>query len=457
MAIALAAAALGIGAGVEPRFAIAASLGAAFVLVAFADLGAGLALFAFLTFIELVPIGGALISFIKLAGLLLALSWLGVLATRREKGLDFFSEHPLISAALGLFIGWALISMVWSESPADALGSAGRYALNVGLFLIAFTAVRTHRDAGHVMLGFMLGAAAAAITGVATAGGDPSTERLGSGLLDPNELAAVLVSGTALAVGVFAIYRDNVPIRMLAVATGVFCASATWLTASRGGLVALSIALIAAIAVSGRWRLLVSLMVVVFATASYIYFAGFAPHETQERITEPTKGQERLQEGRTTIWQVAWRAFEANPAQGVGAGNFQVSSKHFLLEPGTLNRSEQIIDEPRVVHNSYLEVATELGVVGFVLFMIVVGFSLGSLLFAAKAFSGAADRRMQAACLCIAVALVGSLAAGFFVSAEYSKQLWLLLGLGPAMLSAARATSPDGLTAGRPRALPKLG
>jgi hypothetical protein len=37
----------------------------------------------------------------------------------------------------------------------------------------------------------------------------------------------------------------------------------------------------------------------------------------------------------------------------------------------------------------------------------------------------------------LVIALVGTLAADFFISEEFSKQLWLLLALGPAFLGIA--------------------
>ena len=40
------------------------------------------------------------------------------------------------------------------------------------------------------------------------------------------------------------------------------------------------------------------------------------------------------------------------------------------------------------------------------------------------------------------IALVGILAADFFITEQYGKQLWLLLGLGPALLGVARRTYP---------------
>jgi len=442
LGMAAVAAPLGLLAGFEPRFAIAAALGAAFVLIAFENLASGLALFGYLAFIELIPVEGPVLSVTKLLGLLLALAWFAVLTTGRRGDLDFFVAHPFVSAALGLFFGWAVISMVWAEDPSLALGSATRYGLNLILFLIVFTAIRTEKDLGRVLLGFMLGAATAAVFGILTPT-DPTGARLGSELLDPNDLAASLVSGAALAAGVAVLYRGAPLVRVAAAATGLFCATAVWLTASRGGLIALGIAAVCAIVVAGRWRPQVSVAIVVFAAASYVYFAAFAPVQVQERITEPAQGQARLEEGRTTIWQVAWRAYEANPVQGLGAGNFEVSSKHYLFEPGVLGRTDEIIDRPKVVHNSYLGVLSELGTVGFGLFMLILGFAVGSMLMAARFFGKSGNRRLQAVSLSLAVAVLGNLAAGFFFTAEYNKELWLLLGLGPALLSLSKAGDPS--------------
>jgi F0F1-type ATP synthase assembly protein I len=41
------------------------------------------------------------------------------------------------------------------------------------------------------------------------------------------------------------------------------------------------------------------------------------------------------------------------------------------------------------------------------------------------------------------VALVGILTADFFISEMYGKQLWLMMGLGPALYAVARRTYPE--------------
>ncbi|MEA2375012.1 MAG: hypothetical protein QOD53_1475, partial [Thermoleophilaceae bacterium] len=85
----------------------------------------------------------------------------------------------------------------------------------------------------------------------------------------------------------------------------------------------------------------------------------------------------------------------------------------------------------------------ELGVVGAVLFISIILFSLRCILRAARLFSRAGEVSMELMSRALLVALSGVLAADFFISEEFSKQLWLLLGLGPALLGIAKATTAD--------------
>ncbi len=97
-----AAAAVGLMAGIDPRFAIAAALSLGFVLLVLADLYVGLILFTLLTFIAQVPtVAGPGLSFAKIAGLLLAISWVATLATRQDARSDFMSAHPGLTYVAG--------------------------------------------------------------------------------------------------------------------------------------------------------------------------------------------------------------------------------------------------------------------------------------------------------------------------------------------------------------------
>lgn len=431
------AGAIGLLAGVKPVFAIATALGCGFVVLVFTNLAAGLSVFAFLSFLEVLNVGHA-VSIGKVAGLLLFIAWLAVVATRPEAKGDFLRVHPMMAMVLGLFIAWVAVSAVWAVAPGAAFTSLSRYALNAILFLIVFTAIRNRSQTMLLIAGLLAGAVGASVYGLLS---PPSVYagRLSGASLDPNELASVLVAGIALSAALVANLRERPGLRLMAFGAGVLCTIGTFLTASRGGLIALAAMLVAAILFSGRWRPHVIVGAVMIALVTVFYFTAVASPSEKQRIQLATQGQSKLKEGRTTTWAIAERIVRANPVAGVGAGNFRSTSRDYLLQPGLIGRSDLVIDTPLVVHNTYLEIAAELGIVGLALFGTIVVFSLGSALRAAKNFAAIGDRGGEALARSLAIALVGALVADFFISQEYNKQLWLLLGLGPAILSISRS------------------
>ena len=62
--------------------------------------------------------------------------------------------------------------------------------------------------------------------------------------------------------------------------------------------------------------------------------------------------------------------------------------------------------------------------------------ALRAALAAAALLEAAGRRAEELLARALTVAIVAMLAADFFISNEYSKQLWLLLALAPAMLAA---------------------
>jgi putative inorganic carbon (HCO3(-)) transporter len=429
---------LGLIAGVDPKLAIVVSITCAYVLITFADLSVGLALFVVLSFLETLSVGGAAVSITKVLGLVLALSWLALVATRGEAKTDLFSAHPAASYALVLLVGWSALSATWAESSSSALSVTFRFLNDGLLFVIVYTAVRDRRTAQLVVGAFVLGAVVAAAYGLVASPAIPGAEgRLNSGLFDPNELAAILVGGGILSLGLASAWRGEPAASGLALGASAWCLAALFLTASRGGLIALIAAMFAALFFGGRWRWLAAVLAVMIASGGFLYFKTIAPQDARDRITEVTQGEAGQQEGRATIWKVGWRMFEAEPIHGVGAGNFANAALKFVVRPGEAPRSDRLVSEPAVAHNSYLEMFSELGLVGGVLFLLLIGFSLVSAIRAAHLFERLRDRSMEVMSRALLIALVATLAADFFISEEFSKQLWLLLALGPALLGIA--------------------
>lgn len=435
---------IGLLAGINPAVAVVAALGIILCFVAITDLAAGVAILVLVVFIESAPITA--ISADKLVGMILALAWAIRLSTQpngRERLI--FSDHPAFSYLLVVFLGWVLLSTTWAENGASALSQFTDFLLVSLLYVIIYTAIRTRRHAMLMIGAFIAGTFYTAAYGLVN---KPTLDTVAAGRLvstiaDPNFLAASLIAGTALAGAGIVAARGRPFLRLASGGALAACLAAFVLTGSRGGIVGLTIALLTAIVVSGRWRAGTILAVALVIASSVGYYAVYAPPEVKSRIESATQGEAREQDGRSTIWMVGWRMVKDNPIIGVGAGNFEDQSVRYVLEPGTTFRTDRVIDNPGVSHNSYLGPLAELGIVGAALFVSIIGFSLSAVYRAATRFARTGDRQMEALSRGLLVACVGILAAGFFISAETSKQIWMLLALCPAMLAIARASGGD--------------
>jgi O-antigen ligase len=438
----LTAATVGIVAGISPIAAIAASVAIALALVALANLTAGLVGFVALSFLELVPsLTGPALSLAKLAGAILAVSWLASAAAFGTRRREFPEVHPGLMFAFVLLLGWNSASFSWAEDPGRIPVATASFLLNMALFPIVFAAIRNKRSVWLVYGAFVAGATFAALYGYVT---QPSASALASSptaanglnrlagtVADPNEFATLLVAGMALA-SPFVFSRDRpAPAKLLAGLSVAFLLFAVLLTLSRGGLIALSAALLVGIFVAYRARLRVLVATGLVVLGAVIYFSSNP--QAFERVTASDGGS-----GRTDIWNIGWRMVEDHPVRGVGAANFQVSSIHYLLEPGAIRFDEYVVDQPAVAHNMYLQVLAELGIVGLVLFLGIVFVCIAMMVRAYLMFARADDRdgALLAAGALMAVSAV--LAGYFFLSEEHSKVLWLLLTLGPTLLALAR-------------------
>ena len=433
---------LGILAAINPKLAIAGAFGLAFMGLVLVNLTAGLCMFTFLSFLELLLVtSDRSFSFLKVAGFLLLASWVAYIATRNEKDTNFIAAFPKFTYVLLLFLGLALMSSLWAEDPARAINTSWRYFQNLILFLIVYTAVRERQHALWVAWAWLAGATFATVPALLNPPTyeEDLTVRISGTVGDPNELAALLVAGTAFAVILTVLSGRSPLLRLTAMGATFLFLFGIFYTVSRGGLIALCVALVAACLMAGRYRAQATIVGLVTVVFVLVYFSSFAGVDARDRVTTVQGGS-----GRSDIWRIGWRMVEDKPFLGVGSGNFNVSSIHYLLvKPGAIERDEFIIDTPKVAHNSYLQVLAELGIVGLTLFLSIIGFAISCALKAARWFGRAGDTQMEIFARGMVIALVGILAADFFITEQYGKQLWLLLGLGPALLGVARRTYPE--------------
>ena len=432
-----AAAGTGLLAGAAPTLAIALACASVFLLVALGRLWVALCAFTVLVFVDVVRFqGNQDLSMAKAAAIVLVVAWLAAMALPRSASGDLVRNHPGIAWLLIAFACWVGAGAIWADSDSGVLRALLRYAPNIALYPIVYLAVSERRHVAWILGSFVVGALASAVYGSFVTAGAASTAQAAEGRLtgataEANELAMLLVVAATFAAALAAYLRGRSAGWLLAAFAAPLALFAMFATLSRSGLTALAAALVAGVLVGGRWRRGVAVAAAVIAAIGCLYFATAAPSAI-ERVTSSDSS------GRQDLWTVAWRAASQNPLIGIGADNFRTQSIDYLVQPGVIRVDQYIVDEPLVAHNVYLELLVELGVVGLTLFVAIVGASLACALRSISEAREQGDVRLELLARALVVGLAAMLTADFFASEQYSKQLWLLLALGPATLAVTR-------------------
>jgi O-antigen ligase len=370
--------------------------------------------------------------------LFIGVCWIGLLVGRRTSTHGAIAKNYRFVTLVAIFIAWMLLSLAWAPAP-GAVGTHLKLLLYGGfsLLLLLGTIVERH----HVRwlgLAFVAGASASVLYGAAKGGLTvspgaasevaDSAGRFQGGAGDPNYLAAVLVPAIMLAGGL-AVRRAPGQRVLLALGT-VIIALGLAATQSRGGLLAAIACAIVALVIWRERRVLIAAIIALAGGATAAYF--LLRPSAWARILESNQGS-----GRVDIWTIAGRIIHAHPFFGVGFGQFPQVSPHYVLQPGALNYVGLIVENQIVVHNLYLALWVEGGLVGLLLFLAMVIGSFVCVWRAVRGFDAQGDVEMASLARAAFLALVGLLTASFFLSDLENAQLWILLAFGPILAALA--------------------
>lgn len=424
LAAAGSAAVLGAVAVYSPRQAVLVLLAIGFVAVAMLRLPLAIAAFIVLTFPAHLPGSlGAGATLAKPVGALLVLAW-GAAALTRRVALPLLPQgRPLLfSVTVGLLL-FGGVSVLWATDSSQTRTALGRLLLNAALLLVTYTAASRRSGFRTIVHGYLL--ASVVVSGYSLASGHYiASGRLG-GLFDPNYFAAELVPAIVIAVFLFATAGSTRTRWVLAGVAGIDLAAFA-LTQSRGGIVGLAVGLVAAVAVAGRARPRILALVLVVAAVGLGYYFGYKPAHVFQGSSRA--GISGATSGRLDEWRVALRIFAGHPIGGVGLGNYQVVEPSYATQTLNLSSVRQIVTDRLVVHNTYLQFAAELGLVGLSLFLALL---VVPLRLAGRAL-GRLDRTLDEVefhARGLLAGAIGMLVAYVFLSAEFEKPLWLVLAL----------------------------
>ena len=352
----------------------------------------------------------SLLSLPKIAGATF-LALLGTHMWLDARAYWFDRTHALLFFILVL----ACLSTMSAAVPATAGLTIMRYAAFFALYAGLTELATESRSRERVILVLVTSCAAASISAIATLWSRHAlvaTTPYG----DPNDVAFILVSTLPLAVWLAGAQGVR---RLYCSAMAAMIALAALLTFSRGAVVALVAGIVWLVLVERRYtRLIAACTVVAMLVAALLLSTNY------QRLRESYEAKRIVATAnvanRVAAWQFATELTIANPLLGVGPGNFgHYYERYWQAHPDA--------HQLRVVHNSYLEIASEIGIpalVAFLAFYLTVFHRTGEAL----------QRTTANATLLVAlrVSMVIAAVAALFVSEQLAAPFWVLAGLASA-------------------------
>lgn len=336
------------------------------------------------------------------------------LRTDRRVRREALHDPSMVAALVYFAICVAsILTAMWKRVAYDTVQGMA-FAL-LGMF--AFLMVRPARmDYDRVRRGmvYICAAYGALVSAVGRMDVGESTRLTTGGMLDPNDLAAIMAPIVPLAM--YSAIRERGPRRLLGILAVIPLILTVARTGSRGGAIALFVGVVVYVtALDARRTLMACALAVVGAFGMW----HFGPQTFRDRVATLTSMESdynvtESHDGRLAIWRRALGYYADRPILGVGPNNMPEADGRRLRELG-------VKAGWRAAHNAYLQAFTEVGTLGGIafLYMVASGVSRAARLWRRQSL----ERRPE-----VLAMLLAYCAAITFLSHAYSYMLFALIG-----------------------------
>jgi O-antigen ligase len=334
------------------------------------------------------------------------------------------------------FAAWSSASIFWTMDWDSTAARVGTYAQMLVLAWLIWTLTTSEGRVLGLLQSYVFGACICAMGTIANLIAGRSSGQL-DGLegpqvtnsgrytiegVNPNDLGLMLALSIPMTLYLLARRKGSLAMTLLCWVQFVLCVTTILLSGSRGSTLAAAVALGMfpfAVVRLPRWQRVLALTACAAALACGAYLV---PNDTWQRFfqigTEMTKG---TMTHRTQIWTASMEVFRDHALWGVG------SDAHGAAVMNILGR-------PYGAHNTFLSVLVELGIVGELLLLGLLG----------AAFHYACRMKGLERALWILTLLTWCIGV-CGTTWEYRKTTWFLLSLLVAHFYAQRETGPIGL------------
>jgi O-antigen ligase len=325
--------------------------------------------------------------------------------------------HPL--HVCGLFFYFvALASFFWSLQPDLTLTRLITYAQLLAAAWLIFQLAVTEQQVHALFSAYVLGAMVAVLATIHSYLEEAGVfhARFAAPGFDPNDLAFILCLAIPLAWYLGFTHKQGV-LQWLYYIYPFLAIFAILLTASRAGFLGAVVAVLFLMLTYGRLPRSAKVAVFFLAIAGAGIVFTLVPSESIARAAmldgELTREISTLNE-RTIIWATGYEVFKESPLVGVGAGTFRAAVEPYLGRPGA-------------PHNVFVAVTVEQGVLGLLVFILILASALISV------------SRMSQSERWLWFIIFGVLFLAFMsLNWEWRKQTWLMLSLAVTHAAALR-------------------
>jgi O-antigen ligase len=295
-------------------------------------------------------------SLARLMGIVVAGFWLGIIVIEGK-----FRKPTLFHALVLLFFSWNFVSLFWSTDIETTMQRIKTYSQLFLLLLIYWEVFQKQAELMAGLQAYIFGAyVLVASTIYNYLAGNIAVEyegRYSATGVNANDVALILILGLPIAMQLFFVTRRNIlgilfqGINLLYVPLSIFSCI---LTGSRTSLIAIIpfvIFMIKTHRISARRKILIFVILLISLLASL----PFVPHSLISRLgTIGNSISEADLGGRVNMWRKSIVVFAQHPILGVGAGAID----------RTIGGA---------VHNTFISVVTETGLIGLILFLSILG------------------------------------------------------------------------------------
>jgi len=304
------------------------------------------------------------------------------------------------------YVLWNALTLFWTVAPEMSATRVETYLQLALLAWLIWEFAPTPRAQHAVLRAYLVGACVSILTSIAgVVSGTVAASRATAFGADPNDLGLMLALGIPSAWHLLLTSRRRAA-RWLYGAYIPAAIVTVLLTASRGALLATTVATAAVFASSARASLRVKVSALLLAAATVYAAPRLVPQASWQRLAA---GREEIESGtlsyRLVIWRVGALQFLRHPVAGVGAGGF----------PATTVAS---LGRPYAAHNAYLGILVEQGLIGFGIFV-----ALCTVLLRRLRQLPPLQRH-----LCVALGLTWAVGVAS-LSWEHRKPTWFVLGM----------------------------